>query len=135
MGCCESEGSLDNPVAPSSTSVPVGSARHPYVSFRTGLVVGLAVGYHLGAKAGRRRYEQIRRILAPIRQSDTYRAVSSSLREAGAVATDEVVNRLRSALRDIVLGPTQAENSRNTRHARHRPHAQSTVKSRSTFAR
>lgn len=27
---------------------------------RTGLVVGLAVGYYFGAKAGRERYEQLR---------------------------------------------------------------------------
>jgi len=31
--------------------------------FRVGLVVGLGVGYYLGAKAGRVRYEQIRRAL------------------------------------------------------------------------
>ncbi|MBI4260755.1 MAG: YtxH domain-containing protein [Actinobacteria bacterium] len=30
------------------------------MSFRTGLVVGFGVGYVLGAKAGRARYEQIR---------------------------------------------------------------------------
>jgi hypothetical protein len=30
------------------------------MKFRTGLVIGLGVGYVLGAKAGRERYEQIR---------------------------------------------------------------------------
>ena len=30
------------------------------MKFRVGLVVGFAVGYYLGAKAGRERYEQIR---------------------------------------------------------------------------
>ncbi len=29
------------------------------MAFKTGLVVGLGVGYVLGAKAGRERYEQI----------------------------------------------------------------------------
>ena len=36
---------------------------------RTGLVVGFAVGYYFGSKAGRERYEQLRRLLdraAPI---------------------------------------------------------------------
>jgi hypothetical protein len=31
--------------------------------FRTGAVVGFAVGYYLGARAGRARYEQLRRAL------------------------------------------------------------------------
>jgi hypothetical protein len=30
---------------------------------RAGIVVGFAVGYYLGAKAGRERYEQLRRVL------------------------------------------------------------------------
>jgi hypothetical protein len=39
------------------------------VKFRLGLVVGFAVGYYLGAKAGRARYEQIRRRLERLRDS------------------------------------------------------------------
>ena len=31
--------------------------------FRTGAVVGFAVGYYLGARAGRERYAQLRRVL------------------------------------------------------------------------
>ena len=33
------------------------------VKLRTAAVVGFAVGYYLGAKAGRERYEQMRRLL------------------------------------------------------------------------
>ncbi len=33
------------------------------MKMRTGLVVGFAAGYYLGAKAGRERYEQLRRLL------------------------------------------------------------------------
>lgn len=39
------------------------------MKLRTGLVVGFAVGYYFGSKAGRERYEQLRRLLdraAPI---------------------------------------------------------------------
>ena len=32
---------------------------NPQMKFRTGLVIGLAAGYVLGAKAGRERYEKI----------------------------------------------------------------------------
>ena len=31
--------------------------------FRAGMAVGFAVGYYLGARAGRRRYEQLRRAI------------------------------------------------------------------------
>ncbi len=36
--------------------------------FRTGLVVGAALGYVLGARAGRDRYEQIKRAAAEARR-------------------------------------------------------------------
>jgi hypothetical protein len=32
--------------------------------FRIGLVIGFGVGYYLGARAGRERYEQIRALVA-----------------------------------------------------------------------
>lgn len=37
--------------------------------FRLGLAIGFAIGYYFGAKAGRERYEQIRRWLDDARQS------------------------------------------------------------------
>jgi len=37
--------------------------------FRVGLLAGFAVGYYLGSKAGRERYEQIRRWIEDARQS------------------------------------------------------------------
>jgi hypothetical protein len=43
------------------------------VRFKTGLLVGLAVGYYYGAKAGRQRYQQIDHYLAQVRDSDAYR--------------------------------------------------------------
>ena len=49
-----------------------GSGRARYnraMRFRVGLLAGLAVGYYLGTKAGRERYEQIRRWLDDARQS------------------------------------------------------------------
>ena len=38
------------------------------MKFRTGAIVGFAVGYYFGAKAGRDRYDQLRRVLdhAPV---------------------------------------------------------------------
>ncbi len=34
--------------------------------FRLGLIVGFGVGYYLGAKAGRERYEQLRDLMAEL---------------------------------------------------------------------
>jgi hypothetical protein len=39
------------------------------VNLRIGLVIGFAAGYYLGAKAGRARYEQIRRRLERLSES------------------------------------------------------------------
>ena len=50
--------------------------------FRTGLVVGLGVGYYLGAKAGRGRYEQMERWLQKAKESDL---VDSAAEKAKAV--------------------------------------------------
>lgn len=41
------------------------------MKFRTGLVVGLGVGYVLGAKAGRRRYEQIMALASKLRSNES----------------------------------------------------------------
>jgi|AMFO01.1.fsa_nt_gi hypothetical protein len=46
---------------------------------KTGLVLGLGIGYLLGARAGRERYEQIRTIVAEVLGDERLRA-------AGAVA-------------------------------------------------
>lgn len=46
---------------------PVGY--HSVMRFRIGVAVGFALGYYLGARAGRERYEQIRRGMAKARES------------------------------------------------------------------
>jgi hypothetical protein len=42
------------------------------VGFKTGLLIGAAVGYVLGAKAGRERYEQIKGWLGSAARSETF---------------------------------------------------------------
>lgn len=40
------------------------------MGFKTGLIIGAAAGYVLGAKAGRERYEQIRKWLGSAARSE-----------------------------------------------------------------
>jgi hypothetical protein len=49
------------------------------MKMRTGLVVGFAAGYYLGAKAGRARYEQMRRWIDNFRQSRPYEKAQAAL--------------------------------------------------------
>jgi hypothetical protein len=67
------------------------------MTFKTGLIVGLAVGYYYGAKAGRERYEQIERVLQPIRESDVYLQLTDKARGAAGYGLRETANRAREA--------------------------------------
>jgi membrane protein DedA with SNARE-associated domain len=51
------------------------------MGFKTGALVGLAVGYYLGAKAGRERYEQINAWIQQARDSDAVTAATNRARE------------------------------------------------------
>jgi hypothetical protein len=47
--------------------------------FRIGLLAGFAAGYYLGTKAGRERYEQIRRWLDDARQSRPFEKAQAAV--------------------------------------------------------
>jgi hypothetical protein len=53
---------------------------------RFALLVGFAIGYVLGAKAGRERYEQIMRLWGTVRRSDPAQQLSAEARAAAAKA-------------------------------------------------
>jgi hypothetical protein len=62
--------------------------------FRTGVLVGLAVGYYYGAKAGQERYQQIDAYLERIRGSEAYHdlvARLTALADAGLEQTTMLV--------------------------------------------
>ena len=67
------------------------------VHFKTGLLVGLAVGYYYGTKAGRERYLQIDHYLSQVRASEAYRDVRSRLGDL----VEETVERARHAVGDV----------------------------------
>jgi hypothetical protein len=71
--------------------------------FRTGLLIGLGIGYYLGAKAGRERYEEMQRWIRQARDSDV---VETAGDKAKAVI-DLTVERAR----DLVDRGDQASGS------------------------
>jgi hypothetical protein len=57
------------------------------MSFKSGLIVGAGIGYVLGAKAGRQRYEDIRRLWNQVSGSTTVqRATGKTMEVAGESA-------------------------------------------------
>lgn len=50
--------------------------------FRRGLILGAGVGYVLGTKAGRERYEQLRSAWRKVSSSDPARKVEATIRES-----------------------------------------------------
>ena len=62
--------------------------------FRLGLVVGLAIGYYFGARAGRSRYMQMERWLQKARESD----VAEAAAEKAKAVIDLTVERARDLL-------------------------------------
>jgi uncharacterized protein with von Willebrand factor type A (vWA) domain len=78
------------------------------MKFRTGLLVGLAVGYYYGAKAGRERYEQIDDVLLRLRQSVPYqrmRAAADDLMDEGRGRAFELIDGMVD--RPAYQGPTR----------------------------
>ncbi len=53
--------------------------------FRLGLVVGLTVGYYLGARAGRERYEQMNKALRRARSNPAFDQAATVVGKARAV--------------------------------------------------
>ena len=62
--------------------------------FRIGLVIGFGVGYYLGTRAGRERYEQLRALVARTPLSKVQAAYELGLervRDRGAPVSEAVV--------------------------------------------
>jgi hypothetical protein len=57
------------------------SASKERVKFRLGLILGFGAGYYLGAKAGRARYEQMRRVAAKVPSLAKLQAAADLARE------------------------------------------------------
>ncbi|MGI9018943.1 MAG: hypothetical protein ACR2HR_17885 [Euzebya sp.] len=63
--------------------------REQTMGTKFGLITGLAVGYVLGAQAGRERYEEIRHTFDEVMGSSTAKTLEGGLRDAWATAQRE----------------------------------------------
>jgi hypothetical protein len=68
------------------------------MKFRTGLLIGAAVGYYYGTKAGTSRYQQIERVLDKVRGSSAYSSANAKLTDAVDQVRELVLGRLDDAL-------------------------------------
>ncbi len=74
--------------------------------FRIGLLIGFGLGYYLGAKAGRARYDQIRRRLERLSESRLFERMQAAV-ELGVerLRPDEVRElRLVDPVVDVTVG-------------------------------
>ena len=62
------------------------------MKFSTGLVIGAAVGYYFGAKAGRERYEQIERALDRVRGSGAYQQLEHKFADLAEHGKDKALD-------------------------------------------
>lgn len=64
---------------------------------RLGLVVGAAVGYVLGAKAGQERYEELKKAAGRVAENPLVRSASSVVQEQAEKAQTLVSSKFRNA--------------------------------------
>jgi hypothetical protein len=90
------------------------------MGFRTGLLVGLGVGYVLGSKAGRERYEQIRRTWNGFTGNPTVQRAVATSKEAAETGA-------RKGLSVVQHGVDKATGAIKERRGRDRLEEASTI--------
>jgi hypothetical protein len=78
------------------------------VSFKSGFFIGAAVGYVLGARAGRERYQQISDLWASFTGSESVQTVAEKGRAVVDLASDRVRDAVGSRLHDASEEPGEA---------------------------
>ena len=83
------------------------------MKFRTGLIIGAAVGYYYGARAGRERFEQIDAVLSRVRARPQYQQArdraTGAISGAGRLARDRAGAAIDSAVSAVL--PSEPEPS------------------------
>lgn len=69
--------------------------------FRLGLVTGFAVGYVLGSKAGRQRYEQIRSAWSSLSGSEPAQQIGAEVRHAANRASEVIEQKAAAGVSKV----------------------------------
>ena len=69
--------------------------------FRTGMIVGLAAGYVLGTRAGRERYEQIRRWVHQIAGTPQVQQIAERSKDVANEAGRKGIEAVHSAVSKV----------------------------------
>jgi hypothetical protein len=82
--------------------------------FRLGLLFGLLVGYVLGAKAGRERYEQIMGMWSNVKATEPAQTISQEMANVAEVANEvieEKATETAAKVTSMVRGDSDASSS------------------------
>jgi adenine-specific DNA glycosylase len=79
--------------------------------FRLGLLLGLAIGYVLGAKAGRQRYDQILAAWRDLKGSQRAQQLSEEVRQAANRAGDVLESKVTEVSKGNGAGNDAASHS------------------------
>src|SRR6266513_87380 len=77
-----------------------GAGRNAAMRFRLGLVIGFGAGYYLGARAGRERYEDSKRMISKVKRSDAFETDSDKAK----AAVDLGMERAKDVIDEKVRG-------------------------------
>ena len=69
--------------------------------FRRGLLLGAGVGYVLGTKAGRERYEQLRRLYDNLLDSQGFRQASDKVKGAAGTGFEQARDRASEGFQKV----------------------------------
>lgn len=79
-----------------------------------GLIVGFAVGYYLGAMAGRERYQQLNRMIGRLRRSDAMDAATGKAKTVIDLGYEKVREEARHKLHHDRNGGTNSASEQPT---------------------
>ncbi|MDP8991970.1 MAG: YtxH domain-containing protein [Actinomycetota bacterium] len=68
--------------------------------FRLGLGMGFGIGYYLGARAGRERYDQLNDVIRRVKRSETFETATDRAKEVVDLGVERTKDMVDSKLGD-----------------------------------